>query len=214
MTDLAFPADVELTTTSLTLPEKTARRDWDGVGVRLVTMEQAVMWWIGDWWRFGERAYGELASQAAPTGYNGETVRHAARVADRIESGRRRPDLSFGHHQNVAPLPPEEQDYWLSEAEGGQWTVMEMRAHIRRGHTNGEDPPTEDENETWQTLQESMAGLSTLLERDPAATASAVPNRRRAATARRLRKLGMGLARIAWTLEEIGEERDDQSIPA
>ena len=28
-------------------------------------MERLVYWWLGDWWRYGERTYAEMASQAA-----------------------------------------------------------------------------------------------------------------------------------------------------
>lgn len=91
MTDLAFPADVELTTTSLTLHEKTAFAEWDGVGARLFTMEQAVMWWIGDWWRYGNAHYGERAAAALDSSrYAFQTFADAGWVSGAIETSRRR----------------------------------------------------------------------------------------------------------------------------
>jgi hypothetical protein len=58
-------------------------------------MAPSPMWWLGDWWSYGERAYGEAAAQAAPTGYSSETCRGAAWVAEQIESVRRRTDRTY-----------------------------------------------------------------------------------------------------------------------
>ncbi len=47
-----------------------------------------------------------------------------------IEFSRRRENLSFGHHANVAALEPPEQDYWLDNAEA---TVRaEVRSHSEK----------------------------------------------------------------------------------
>lgn len=51
----------------LDLPPNLSFEDWQAVGRALRHMEANVSWWLGDWWRFGERKYGEAASQAAPT---------------------------------------------------------------------------------------------------------------------------------------------------
>jgi hypothetical protein len=213
VTDLAFPTDLALTTTSLSLPDQTSRRVWEDVGVRLMIMDRAAPWWIGDWYLFGERRYGEQASQAAEVGYRAGTLSNAVAVCSRIEMPRRRGNLTFGHHQNVAYLPPVEQDYWLDEAEGGEWTVREMRARIKRGRTNGEESSIEYSTTAWADLAGLMESIESLLYRDAADLAAAVPDRRRATTAKRLRKLGTGLGRIAWTLEGM-EESDGSNAAA
>lgn len=38
-------------------------------------------------------------------------------MAERFELSRRRDNLSFGHHQEVAADPPEVADAWLDQAE-------------------------------------------------------------------------------------------------
>lgn len=210
---VALRPEIRFSPTGVELPPDLSFDEWADYGERLFAMERGVMWAIGDWWRYGEHAYGERAAQALDSHYSFQTLADAGWVSGQITTSRRREVLSWSHHKEVAALPAKEQDYWLDEAEKGEWSRNDLRARIKRGHE--EDEPISAIDETpWQALQEVMADLSTLLERDPTTTASAVPDRRRAATARKLRKLGMGLARIAWTLEEIGEERNDESISA
>lgn len=62
-----------------------------------------------------------------------------------------------------------------------------------------EDPPIDDA--LWDSLMAVIDAIEGLAGRDAASIAATVPERRRAATAKRLRKLGTYLGRIAWTLE-------------
>ena len=50
--------------------------------------------------------YDDIAEQ---TGLDKRTLRKYKTIGESIESGLRRPDLSFSHHEQVAPLPPEKQ---------------------------------------------------------------------------------------------------------
>jgi hypothetical protein len=119
---------------------------WAEIGATLTRVEHSIQWWLGDWWRYGERAYGEAASAAAPTGYSGESCRNYARVAERIEPGRRSTALTFSHHQAVASLDPPDQDRLLRRAENEQMNVHHLRAVVRRTkdtNGNGHDPEPE-----------------------------------------------------------------------
>ncbi len=65
-----------------------------------------------------------------------------------------------------------------------------------------EDPPIDpDSDATWDALLQVMGALAAFTANDVARVAATVPDRRRAATARKLRKLGRYLGGIAWTLE-------------
>ena len=61
------------------------------------------------------RKYGEKYSQALELGdYERGTLRNAAWVAGHIEMSRRRDNLSWSHHNEVADLEPEDQDREMS----------------------------------------------------------------------------------------------------
>jgi N6-adenosine-specific RNA methylase IME4 len=97
--------------------------------------------WLGDWWRYGVRAYGESEAQAALTGYSLKTCKNAARVADRFsEPSRRRDNLTFSHHDAVAALPEAQADELLDLAETDDLSSRELRQKVRRlrhGETMG-----------------------------------------------------------------------------
>jgi hypothetical protein len=53
----------------------------------------------------------------------------AGLVASRSEFSRRREKLDFAHHQDVATLPPDEQDSWLN---GDRWIAKQIELFRRR----------------------------------------------------------------------------------
>jgi hypothetical protein len=132
------------TEVGLELPAGLPRAEWEQIGDTLHRIEKGVQWWLGDWWRYGEREYGEAAAQAVNVGVNLGTLQNAAWVASKVDSSRRREDLSFGHHQAVAPLEPDEQDEWLDKAAGSDMSVGELRGRIKNA-TRDVTMPTEVE---------------------------------------------------------------------
>lgn len=137
------------------LPDNLTYDEWWAIGELLQQMERSVQWWLGDWWRYGERRYGEMSSQATKdaikdkTGYTYGTVMNAATVAKTFENSRRRENLSWGHHQAVASLEPEDADAILTEAESEGLSVFDVRDRarerkqaIRLGQPEASEPPT------------------------------------------------------------------------
>ena len=107
--------------------------DWVAQGRRLGLMGRSVGWWIGDWLRYGNAAYGERYARAARvTGYDVQTLMNMVYVASHIEPSRRREKLSFSHHAEVVALPAQEQDAWLEHAERERLSVRCLRAEMRR----------------------------------------------------------------------------------
>lgn len=103
------------------------------VGSTLRQIERSVMWWIGDWLNFGERKYGEAYAQAIDaTEWPYQTLANAAYVANRVEFSRRRENLSWSHHAEVASLPPEEQSQWLEKAKSSSLSVMRLRDEVQQ----------------------------------------------------------------------------------
>lgn len=131
--------------TALSLPPGIPRGEWEQIGDTLHRIEKGVQWWLGDWWRYGEREYGESAAQAAPLGVSAKTLQNAAWVAQAIEPSRRREDLSISHHAAVAGLEdPAEQDRWLDKAAGSDMSVGELRGRIRHSQRDVNQPTEAD----------------------------------------------------------------------
>lgn len=122
------------TPTSLLLPEQTTYEEWQRLGQQLKVMQGGVLWWLGDWVRFGERKYGEKYTQEIEiTGYDYDTINGARWVADKIEFVRRRTNLSWSHHKEVAGFEtPAEQDAWLDRAEAEGLSRSELRSAIKK----------------------------------------------------------------------------------
>lgn len=123
-----------LSETSLELPPDYSFEEWEQLGVALGRMERSVQWWVGDWIRFGESRFGEKYAQAMDaTGKEYGTLATTVWVAEHIDTSRRRENLSWGHHREVAALEPAEQDRWLDEAEAEGMSVMDLRSAVKRG---------------------------------------------------------------------------------
>lgn len=130
-TQLSIPGVV--TETGLELPPDLTYDEWESVGRTLQRIERSVMWWVGDWLRYGERKYGETYSQALEaTDYAYQTLANAAWVSGRIEPSLRRENLSWHHHKEVAALEPDEQAVWLDKATANDWPVRELRDELRK----------------------------------------------------------------------------------
>lgn len=143
-----YPGDDEprglpgvLTETSYTLPEGLNIGQWIGIGETLQRMERSVQWWLGDWWRYGERRYGEMASQASRdlvkdvTGHALQTVKNAAWVADKFELSRRRDNVPFSHHAEVAALPANEADALLDTVQAEGTKRADLREMVKERKT-------------------------------------------------------------------------------
>ena len=53
-------------------------------------------------------------------------------VASRFDMRRRRQNLSWSHHAELAALDPDQQDYWLDRAESERLSVRCLREEVRR----------------------------------------------------------------------------------
>jgi hypothetical protein len=115
-------------------------RDWAAVGRRLSHVSSRATWALGDWLLFGERAYGtRYRSAVEATNLDYQTLRNYAWVAGSFAPHRRRSELSFQHHAELAALPEIEQDLWLNRAVAERWSRNELRRRVR-AHRTGADP--------------------------------------------------------------------------
>jgi hypothetical protein len=106
--------------------------EWSRAGHQLGVMDRCSPWWIGDWIRYGNATFGEKYSRAAKiTGYDPQTLMNRVYVASRFEISRRRENLSWSHHDQVAALPPDQQEYWLDRAIAECLTRADLRLELR-----------------------------------------------------------------------------------
>lgn len=136
--------DIALTETGWDPQRELNFEEWLEEGRRLVQINRASQWGIGDWLLYGAHRYGEKYVNAAlATGYDEQTLKNMRRVASMFEKSRRR-DLSWSHHEAVAALEPAEQDRVLDDAEHNEWTREELRKALGGGgNGNGRQPDTD-----------------------------------------------------------------------
>ncbi len=126
----------------LQLPEALSIAAWAEIGQELGRVERAVRWWVGDWTNFGARKYGEVYSQHLDaTGLGYRSVADCSWVAGRFELSRRRENLDWSHHREVAALQQVEQDRLLDEAAKKGWSKQDLRRAVRRFKAALSAPP-------------------------------------------------------------------------
>lgn len=118
--------------TGLIIPQSLSLQAWEKIGRELAALCDSSAWWLADWLIYGETAYsGRYREIIEQTGLSYQTLRNYAWVARRFEQPRRRENLSFAHHAEVASLEPAEQDYWLRRAEEQKWSRNRLRAEVQ-----------------------------------------------------------------------------------
>ena len=124
------------------IPDELTREQWEA---RVAAVGKAVsdkIWEIGKLLYFGEAKWGDMYSRAAElTGYTPGALRNIKSVYARFPDvmpghdkcvSPRHDNLSFTHHQLVAPLKYEEDaERFLTEAEKRGWLCREFRSRIR-----------------------------------------------------------------------------------
>lgn len=169
------PLGVRFTTTALELPGDLRFNHWRNLGEDLARLSDANRWHLADWAAYGERTYRRDYGPALETAYTRDGIQNLAYVARNVEPSRRRDDLSFSHHVEVAPLEPEWQTAFLQDAFEKNWTRDELRDQIRawRNHDKPARPPAltiRAAGELYDLCARAAAHAGT----DPAAWAAAV----------------------------------------
>lgn len=161
---LSLPGD--LTATSWTPPPDLTYERWEDNIALLGRLNNATLFWIGDGIEFGECAYGEKYAQALEkTGKSYGRLKNITYTCRSVEKSRRRDNLSFSHHTVVAPLEPNEQDYWLDEAIENDWNDKEMDEAIHE--SQGLPAPasyTDSLEQSNGNLRQTVKRLETELE--------------------------------------------------
>ena len=99
---------------------------------QLGKIERASRWVWGDLLIHMESNYGDgYKAVGAHSELDYQSLADCKMVAEAIEFSRRRENLSWSHHREVASLDCEQQDYWLSQSEQHHWSRRELRARLK-----------------------------------------------------------------------------------
>jgi hypothetical protein len=116
---------------------------WLELGRRLGRVGAGANWWIGDWLCYGAARYGErykLASRL--TGYDRQTLMNYAYVATHVDISRRRQDVSWSHHAEIAARDSAEQSAWLDRIARDHLSLADLRLELRSHRVRVRDPAT------------------------------------------------------------------------
>jgi len=145
--EIIFP-HCEINKVGLTFSSDINFDEWEMIGQTLNQIEGSTQWWIGDWLNTGEQKWGEKYKEAEErTGFDYETLKGSKWVSSSIELCRRRHNLSWSHHQEVAPFEADKQDYWLDRAEKEELTRQELRRLIKESKPENVLAPIEGQYE-------------------------------------------------------------------
>jgi hypothetical protein len=122
------------TPTGLRFPGEVPFEAWERAGERISRMVNSAAWYLGDWLVYGQERYDDRYRRVIATmGLDYQTLRNYAWVARSVNYERRRSDLSFQHHAEVASLDPAGQSHWLELAARHGWSRNQLRRNLREG---------------------------------------------------------------------------------
>ncbi|MGP3966793.1 LmbU family transcriptional regulator [Streptomyces sp. 6N223] len=130
------------TRVGLKIPGPLPFDEWEQAGLKIFRIAESSCWCLGDWLLYGKSRYSDRYRKAIEAaGLDYQTLRNYAWVARQFELWRRRENLSFQHHAEVAGLPSEEQDQWLDRAEREGWSRNKLRDQLRASRGDGVERP-------------------------------------------------------------------------
>lgn len=106
-----------ITPTGVTFDAGLSIDEWAELGERLERHDRGLRWIVGDWLVYGSETFGARAAVIADSlSLATGSVANAASVCRRVPHDRRRPELSFSHHEEVAHLDETGQQRMLDTA--------------------------------------------------------------------------------------------------
>lgn len=144
---------------------------WQQIGGAIGFATDACHWWIGDWFLFGEAAFGEDAAHAIPdkserysylrgvTRLEQGRLQNIVSVAHRVSRPVRREELSFSHHEAVASCAAPEQKKWLEKAVKKSWSKAQLAEAIRDAKGTKEPEPADESKLTAAQRIEQAANV-------------------------------------------------------
>jgi hypothetical protein len=121
--------------TGLEIDPGTDFERWAEIGYFVGSLHRSSAWFIGDWILYGEHKFGQMYAQAVnDLGLDYKTCVNTVYVCRHVPKERRRADLPFSHHAEVAGIKTAgEQRRYLKLAASNNWTKAELREAIKHG---------------------------------------------------------------------------------
>ncbi len=118
--------------THLHLPTDIPLEDWKSLGEQIFVIWDSSGWWLGDWLVYGQDHFPSRYRIAInETSLSYQTLRNYSWIARKFPVERRRKELSFQHHSEVASLTEEMQEKWLDRCQKFNWSRNELRRRIK-----------------------------------------------------------------------------------
>ena len=136
----------KLSKVGLTFDASLTISEWRAIGSQLNQVSGSLNWFLGDWFNAGAKFTKSIESGDQDLtareigeicGLEAQTIWNCAAICRSVETSRRREELSYSHHVEVAGMTPPEQDKWLERAIECGWSVADMRAAIGGRETEG-----------------------------------------------------------------------------
>ena len=133
--------------------EKLSFEEWSDTAERLMFIEAGIQWTVGDWFNMGERLYGEMYSQVMDAlGLSFRTITTYQYVCAKIPFSRRREQVSFTHHKEVASLVAE---------------LQKLSPTLTSGPVTVEAEPTLEDTQEGYSAPQTAQELAKVDERPP-----------------------------------------------
>lgn len=121
----------ELRSTGLLAPEDASVEDFEALAAVVFGLESSLQWIIGDMLvQIENRKLSHIEAVAEIFGRSAKTLYNYSTVCRNVDFSRRRENLSFGHHEAVAALQADHQEFWLREASANGWSVSKLRQQM------------------------------------------------------------------------------------
>jgi hypothetical protein len=142
------------------------KESWTSIGGLIHRLQGSIQWLIGDWIVYGQTLkYGELEDIAESVGYKPQSVYKYSYVSRNVEFCIRMQNLSWAHHQLVAPLTPEQQKFALEHATTQKLSVAKFRDWINE--QTGQPAAPALPHSVGQGAKSAFSSLEKLAQRDP-----------------------------------------------
>jgi hypothetical protein len=116
------------------LIDVTSIENWQVQGDGIFTRHRHILWEVAAWLEAGVREFGDQAQAIAleQFGKSKAEIKNAMDVAQRFPEGKRRPELTFGHHAAVVMIDEDQADEILDDAVQNKASIAAVKKAVNQ----------------------------------------------------------------------------------